>query len=54
VKLPNFFIKKDMFFEENYSKKQLLEVLRAFSLKKIYQINTLAEEMGHKAIIIIN
>jgi transposase len=49
VKLSNFFIKKT-FFEENYSKKQLLEVLRVFSFKKMYQIDTLAEEMGHKIV----
>jgi hypothetical protein len=48
--IAEFLYKKDIFFEENYSKKQLLEVLRAFSFKKIYQIDTLAEEMGHKVI----
>jgi hypothetical protein len=32
--IAEFLYKKDIFFEENYSKKQLLEVLRAFSLKK--------------------
>jgi hypothetical protein len=32
--IVEFLYKKDIFFEENYSKKQLLEVLRAFSLKK--------------------
>jgi hypothetical protein len=51
--IAEFLYKKDIFFEENYSKKQLLEILRAFSFKKIYQIDTLAEEMGHEAIIII-
>jgi transposase len=49
VKLSNFFI-KDIFFEENYSKKQLLEVIKAFSFKKMYQIDTLAEEMGNKIV----
>jgi hypothetical protein len=48
--IAEFLYKKDIFFEENYSKKQLLEVLRAFSFKKIYQIDTLAEEIGHKVI----
>jgi hypothetical protein len=44
--IAEFLYKKDIFFEENYSKKQLLEVLRAFSFKKKFQIEYVSRRNG--------
>ena len=37
----------DIYFEDNYRKNELLEVLNAFSIKKTYVCDTMATEMGH-------
>lgn len=38
---------KDIYFHENYTKKELLEVLKAFNIKKEYTCDNLAESLGH-------
>lgn len=45
--IKEFLIKEDMYFEDSYTKKELLEVLGTKTFTKKYKIDTLASEYGH-------
>ncbi|XP_054015965.1 uncharacterized protein LOC128896633, partial [Hylaeus anthracinus] len=44
--IQKFLIDNNLYFEENYTKEELLEVMRTKTCKKKYVINRLAEEHG--------
>lgn len=47
VEIQNFMIDNDIYFEETYTKGELLEVLKAFKINKEYVCDKLAAENGH-------
>lgn len=47
IEIQNYLLENDIYFEESYLKNELLEVLKSFSIKKVYVCDALAEEMGH-------
>jgi hypothetical protein len=46
--LEEFLRKQDVYFEDNYTKKQLLEVLGTREFPKKYKTDTLTAESGHE------
>jgi len=47
AEIQNFMIENDLYFEETYKKRELLEVLKAFKINKEYECDKLAAENGH-------
>jgi transposase len=47
IEIQNYLLENDIYFEESYLKNELLEVLKSFSIKKVYVCDALAEDMGH-------
>lgn len=47
AEIQNFMIENDLYFEEIYKKRELLEVLKAFKINKEYECDKLAAENGH-------
>ncbi|XP_072398350.1 uncharacterized protein [Diabrotica undecimpunctata] len=48
--LKDFLSENDLYFEDNYNKKQLLEVFRTKTYKKQYIVNTIAIQHGHNVL----
>lgn len=46
-KIQEYMYNHDIYFHENYTKKELLEVLKSLSIKKQYYCDELAESIGH-------
>ncbi|CAH1112966.1 unnamed protein product [Psylliodes chrysocephalus] len=44
--IKDYIVNDDLYFEENYTKKQLLKVLKSYSIKKKYFCDTLAGTYG--------
>ena len=45
-KIQEYMYNHDIYFHENYTKKELLEVLKSLSIKKQYYCDELAESIG--------
>lgn len=45
--IQKYMLENDIFFEDSYKKNDLLEVLKAFNLKKEYVCDTMAKKSGH-------
>lgn len=48
--IKEFLYDKDIYFEEHYTKKQLLEVLKSYNFEKTYICDNMAELKGHKVL----
>ena len=49
-KFQNFLTEHDLYFEENYTKTQLLEVLHTRKFEKQYKIDAMARDRGFRVI----
>lgn len=47
TEIQNYMLNNDIFFEESYKKRELLEVLNAYHIEKEYVCDKLAAENGH-------
>ncbi|XP_050501612.1 uncharacterized protein LOC126881397 isoform X3 [Diabrotica virgifera virgifera] len=45
--LQNFLMENDLYFEDFYTKKQLIEVLHTKQFRKLYALESIAEKHGH-------
>jgi transposase len=45
--IQKYMLENDIFFEDSYKKNELLDVLKAFNLKKEYVCDAMAENSGH-------
>lgn len=45
--IQDFLLENDLFYEEHYNKKQLLEVLKTRTFKKEFVVDVMAENAGH-------
>lgn len=48
--IKTFLMAKDLYYEETYTKKQLLELLATRDFPKLFNVDTVAAEHGHKII----
>lgn len=47
TEIQEYLLQNDIYFEPDYKKEQLLEVLKSYAIKKQYACDSLAEEQGH-------